>query len=83
MGKVEQKVRLGRYSPSFDLNVGIEGNRFLSRKEFEERWDKSFFVMLTQNGLKFDEVHIKTAKHYDFIYFYTLLRYVYKKKSFE
>lgn len=32
MGKVEQKVRLGRFSPSFHANVGIyeSGTRFIT-----------------------------------------------------
>ncbi len=34
MGKVDVKIRVGRYSPMFTLDVGIENNKFINRQEF-------------------------------------------------
>jgi hypothetical protein len=85
MGKVEQKVRFGRYSPSFDINVGIHenGQRFVNEQEFKERWGAAFTAMTNKSGEMFDEADINTTETYDFIYFHTLLRYVFKKEKFE
>lgn len=32
MGKIDLKVRVGRYSPMFSGEVGIEKGKFISRK---------------------------------------------------
>lgn len=84
MGKVEQKVRLGRYSPSFDLAVGIHENgaRFVTEQEFRERWKKAFEGMMGKSGQKFEEEAVEATLGYDLLYFHALLRYVYKKGDF-
>ena len=42
MGKIDQKIRIGRYSPAFDPEAGIQHDRFVSRQEFEQIWDHRF-----------------------------------------
>lgn len=42
MGKVETKVRIGRYSPSFQLDVGFIGDSFLTREQFFNEWDQKY-----------------------------------------
>lgn len=85
MGKVEQKVRFGRYSPSFDPTVGIHesGTRFVTVDEFKERWHVAFNKMIEKSGQKYEEENIKTTLTYDFIYFHTLLCYVFHKSDLE
>jgi hypothetical protein len=34
MGKIEKNFKLGRYSNMFDLNKGIEMQKFIDKKEF-------------------------------------------------
>ena len=34
MGKVDLKIRVGRYSPMFKAETGIEDGKFLSKREF-------------------------------------------------
>lgn len=34
MGKIDQKIRVGRYSPAFALYVGIKNDGFMTREEF-------------------------------------------------
>ena len=34
MGKVDLKIRVGRYSPMFKAETGIEDGKFLSRRDF-------------------------------------------------
>ena len=38
MGKIDQKIRVGRYSPCFALFVGIKNDGFMNRQEFEHKW---------------------------------------------
>lgn len=38
MGKIDLKVRVGRYSPMFALDVGIEKNKFINKEQFLEKW---------------------------------------------
>jgi hypothetical protein len=85
MGKVEQKVRIGRYSPSFDATVGIHesGTRFVTLDEFKERWHVAFNKMIEKSGQKYEEEHIKSTFTYDLIYFHTLLSYVFHKTDLE
>jgi len=42
MGKVEQKVRMDRYSPAFNLGVGIKDGKFQNQEEFYLTWDEVF-----------------------------------------
>jgi hypothetical protein len=44
MGKIDLKIRIGRYSPMFKADVGIENGKFLSKSEFEKKWDEVFQV---------------------------------------
>ena len=39
MGKIDQKIRVGRYSPAFALYVGVKNDGFMSREEFDLKWD--------------------------------------------
>ena len=42
MGKIDQKIRIGRYSPAFALYVGIKNDGFMTQEEFENKWDQDF-----------------------------------------
>lgn len=44
MGKVDVKIRIGRYSPMFKVDVGIENGKFLSKADFDKKWDEIFEV---------------------------------------
>jgi hypothetical protein len=35
MGKCDQKIRIGRYSPAFALYVGIKNDGFMDKQQFE------------------------------------------------
>lgn len=34
MGKLDVKIRVGRYSPMFAVDIGIENNKFINKQEF-------------------------------------------------
>jgi len=40
MGKIDVKIRVGRYSPMFRVDVGIENGKFLNRADFDKKWDE-------------------------------------------
>ena len=42
LGKIDVKLRIGRYSPMFTPEVGVEQGKFLSRTTFEAKWDEVF-----------------------------------------
>lgn len=42
MGKIDVKIRSGRYSPQFSIDAGIENSHFVTRNRFSELWDQSF-----------------------------------------
>lgn len=44
MGKIDLKVRVGRYSPMFKVDIGIENGKFVNRVDFERKWDEVFQV---------------------------------------
>ena len=39
LGKVDQKIRIGRYSPAFALYVGVKNDGFMNKEEFEQKWE--------------------------------------------
>lgn len=42
LGKIDVKLRIGRYSPMFTPEVGVEQGKFLNRADFEAKWDQVF-----------------------------------------
>jgi len=43
-GKIDLKVRTERYSSMFHPHVGIIGDHFMTKAEFEKTWDEVFTV---------------------------------------
>lgn len=82
MGKIDQKVRIGRYSPAFSLNVGIGHDRFLTREEFESKWEEEFEKVIQGKEIPYKETERETTKLYDFILYHTLLSFAFKDDSF-
>ena len=83
MGKVETKVRIGRYSPSFQLDVGFIGDKFLTREEFYKEWDQKYIETTLKSGLSFDVKNVESARYYDFVFFHALLSYVFKEEDYD
>ena len=82
MGKIDQKIRIGRYSPSFSLYVGIENDGFLNREQFEKKWDETFEKIAKVKEVPFTEDQKKTTRLYDLAVFHTLLAYAFRKDDF-
>lgn len=41
-GKLDAKFRIGRYSPQFGVEPGVENGKIISQERFEQRWDEVF-----------------------------------------
>lgn len=83
MGKIEKNFKKGRYSHMFDPEVGIFWKRFLSRADFEKKWDLEFSYHVRDFDFKWTMEEKETVRLYDFIMYHTLLVWVYEVESFE
>lgn len=80
MGKIDVKIRKGRYSPMFEVNIGIENKRFVSKQRFEELWEAAFQKECDKNKFSCSESEKNVAKTFDTIMFHACLKFVFDKK---
>lgn len=83
MGKIEKNYKKGRYSHMFEPEVGIFWKRFISRADFEKKWDLEFSYHAREFDFTWSMEEKETVRLYDFIMYHTLLIWVYDVESFE
>lgn len=78
-------MRAGRYSPYFNRMAGIDqqNNAFLNREQFETKWNEEFSKLKVPFEPAPSEDDKAGTRQYDFIMYHTLLKYTYKKDTFE
>lgn len=67
----------------FDPEVGIFWKRFLSRADFEKKWDLEFSYHVREFKFKWTMEEKETVRLYDFIMYHTLLVWVHGVEYFE
>lgn len=76
-GEIDKAIRKGRYAPVFDPEVGVVDGKFLTRAQFEQKWDSVFEKLISTDfkSLKISYESRADCKLYDTIAYHSLLCY--------
>ena len=77
MGKLDLKFKIGRYSPMFRLQTGVEDGHFLNQEQFSTKWKEKYEANMSKAKDQFPQEYQDLLCLYDFIMFHSLLDFVF------